>query len=112
MVTRHKIKSPLLKGTNGNDKVEVCGWRAHLALVNLEIVTLADNKNAVFKDSRPEISNTKNLLCIRIFRNVTTTGARVAIIEDFFSLLESQSSTENRINSDVVEGISDYAIRL
>ena len=87
-VTRHKIDALLYKETNGNDRMEVSRWRTYLALVNLAIVTLTDNNNAVFKDGGPEIASTKNLLCSSISRHVTATVARMAVIEDFFRLLK------------------------
>ena len=75
-------------------------------------MTLTDSNNAVFKDGGPKKPSTKNILCSSISKHVTATGATVIIIQDLFSLLESQTTAENRIRSDVVENISDYAIRL
>ena len=79
-VTRHKIDAPLCKGTNGNDRVDMGRWYAHLALIDLAIMTFFNIKNAVLEDGGLEISSTKNLLCSGINIHVTTTGTIVAFI--------------------------------
>ena len=111
-VTRHNIDAPLRKGTNGNDRMKRYKQHTHLALVDLAIMTFSNHDNAVLEDRRPEITNTKNLLCSGITRHVTATGATVTIIQSFLSLLESQTPAEKGINSDAVECISDYTIGL
>ena len=103
---------PLHKGTNGNDRVEMGRRRAHLVRIDLEIMALTDNNNAVFKDGGPEIPSTKNFMCSSISRHVTTIGTTVTIIQVLLSLLESQTLVKNGINSDAIECISDYAIGL
>ena len=111
-VTRHKIDAPLRKGTNGNDRMKRNEWHTNLALINLAIMAFTNRDNAVFEDRRLEITKTKNILCSGITRHVTATSATVKIIEDFLNFLEGQTSTENGIHSDTIEGIPDYTIRL
>ena len=111
-VTCHKIDAPLRKGTNGNDRMKRYRRRTHLALINLALMTFMNRDNVVFEDRRPKITCTKNLLCSGITRHVTATGATVTIIEEFLSFLEGQTSTENGIHFNTIEGISNYTIRL
>ena len=101
-VTCHKIDTPLCKRTNSNDRMEVSGWCVHLALVDLALVTFKDSEDTIFENGRPEIPNTKNFFSSSIPRHVTNTCARMAIIKEFFSFLEGQTPTEDRISSDVV----------
>ena len=84
----------------------------HLVLEDMARVTLPYYNNTIFKYRRPEIAHTKDLLCSSITRNVTTIGATMTIIEDFLSFLEAQTSTKNGIQSDTIEGIPDYTIRV
>ena len=86
-VTRHKIDTPIRKGANDNDGMEVSGWRMHLALVDLAFMTFMDSDNTVFENGRLEISSTNNFLSSSIYRHVTTTCTRMEIIEEFFSIL-------------------------
>ena len=111
-VTHHKIDAPLRKGTNGNERMNMGRRRTHLALIDLAIMELTNNNDAVFKDGGPEIFSMKNLMRSSISRHVTITGATVTFIQGLFNLLESQTPVDNGINSDAVECISDYAIRL
>ena len=111
-VTRHKINAPLRKGTNANDRVEMGSRRMHLALIDLAVMEFTNNNNAFLQDGAPEIPSTKNFLCSSITIHVTTTGATVTVIKGFLSLLESQTLAENGINSNAVECISEYTIRL
>jgi len=52
-------------------------------------MTRADGKNAVLKDRGPEVARTKDLLGSGISKHVATTGARVAVIQNTLSFLES-----------------------
>lgn len=60
----------------------------HLLLVDLALVTRADDKNAILKDGGPEITSTKDLLSNSISEHVTTTRAIMVVIKNSLSFLE------------------------
>ena len=80
---------PTLQKADSDNKVQWSGRRTHLPLVYLALMTRADGKNAVLKDRGPEVARTKDLLGSGISKHVATTGARVAVIQNTLSFLES-----------------------
>ena len=60
----------------------------HLPLVDLALMTRADNKNEILEDRRPKITSTKDLLSSSIPRYMTTIGARMVVIQNSFGFVK------------------------
>lgn len=75
-------------------------------------MTRSDGKNAILKDGGPQVTSTKDLLGNGISRHVATIGARMVVIQNTFSLLESETSAKNRVSIKAVQGIPNDTIGL
>ena len=62
--------------------------RTHLPLVYLALVTGADDNNEILKDGGPEIIGAEDFLSSIISEHVTTTGARMAVIQNSLNFLK------------------------
>ena len=68
--------------------MKVSGSGAHFSLTNLELMEFANNMDTILEDGGPKVPSTEDLLSSSISGHVTTTGARVAVIQDSLSFLE------------------------
>jgi len=74
----------------------------YISLVDLARVTKADDENAILEYRWPNITSMKDFLSSSIPRHMTSTGARVAVIQDSFGFQECQTTAENRVSTDPI----------
>ena len=61
--------------------------------------------DAIDKDGRPKITNTKNILGGSQAREVATTGSTMTLIKEFFSLIMGEEKTQYGIDALMVQDI-------
>jgi hypothetical protein len=101
-VTSHEVDAPFTKRVGSDDWMKKSRWCSGFVGVKLTLLTSFHSVNAIVKQGRPKVTCSDNLLSSGYSRNMASTCATVAVIQDSIGLINGQASTKNGVNSSPV----------
>ena len=109
-LTLHKFDGPFIEGTNCDNGMEGSRRSSRLRGEMLEIGTVFDLFNTITEERRPKIPSTHDFLGGGEAREVATTSAAMAGIEDLLSFSMCEAMKKDSINTMMIEIVTDKKV--